>query len=639
MSEGNVVDESGVIIYSTNPDFIGYHMDQGEQSRDFLILLDGQTQAFAQEYGEIALGGTSRKYAGLSLPWDGFLQVGYDEEMFSLCLDYLMAGVTSNRHVGETGFVFIIREDGEIVSGEEDRGGKALESGPPWPDAQGQGSFSLPVYGKGHCCLCDRSEGYYILAALPWREVFVNRDASLYLTAVSGALVFAAVFLLISRLVRTHIVKSIQETGHALEQITEGDLDVTVEVGGCQEFTLLSQGINATVARLKAYIAEAAARLSQELEYAKAIQRSALPRVFPPYPHRREFGLFASMRAAKEVGGDFYDFTLLDENRLAFLIADVSDKGIPAAMFMMTVKTLLRGLAESGLPPEAVFTQANQRLCADNDTGMFVTAWMGVLELDSGRVRYANAAHNPPVLLGAGGKAQLVRGRPGFVLGGLPGTVYRPQELSLSLGDALFLYTDGVTEAANGALDLFGTPRLLQVLEEKGGESCQAICEAVQARVDAFAGSAPQADDMTMLALAFHGLTSAGKSLRLPADLSALEEAEAFVGKALGDAPPKALAQLGVAVDEVFSNIARYSGASAVEIGCEASQGSCQLWFLDDGVPYDPTTQPEPDTGIPAEEREPGGLGILIVRRTMDRVEYCREAGRNRLTLEKTWGV
>ena len=339
------------------------------------------------------------------------------------------------------------------------------------------------------------------------------------------------------------------------------------------------------------------------------------------------------------MGGDFYDFTLLDENRLAFLIADVSDKGIPAAMFMMTVKTLLRGLAESGLPPEAVFTQANQRLCADNDTGMFVTAWMGVLELDSGRVRYANAAHNPPVLLGAGGKAQLVRGRPGFVLGGLPGTVYRPQELSLSLGDALFLYTDGVTEAANGALDLFGTPRLLQVLEEKGGESCQAICEAVQARVDAFAGSAPQADDMTMLALAFHGLTSAGKSLRLPADLSALEEAEAFVGKALGDAPPKALAQLGVAVDEVFSNIARYSGASAVEIGCEASQGSCQLWFLDDGVPYDPTAQPEPDTGIPAEEREPGGLGILIVRRTMDRVEYCREAGRNRLTLEKTWGV
>lgn len=131
MSEGNVVDESGVITYSTNPDFIGYHMDQGEQSRDFLILLDGQTQAFAQEYGEIALGGASRKYAGLSLPWGGFLQVGYDEEMFSLCLGYLMAGVTSNRHVGETGFVFIIREDGEIVSGEEDRGGKALESGPP----------------------------------------------------------------------------------------------------------------------------------------------------------------------------------------------------------------------------------------------------------------------------------------------------------------------------------------------------------------------------------------------------------------------------------------------------------------------------------------------------------------------------
>jgi len=318
-------------------------------------------------------------------------------------------------------------------------------------------------------------------------------------------MVFAALFILIFILVKRLVVNNIYQINSSLSAITEGKLDTVVNVRSHVEFDDLSNDINTTVDTLKRYIADAAARIDAELAFAKAIQHSALPSVFPPYPGRKEFAIHAAMFTAKEVGGDFYDFYFVDEDTLAFLIADVSGKGIPAAMFMMQSKTLLKSFAESGMPIEQVFTTANEKLCEGNEAGMFVTAWMGLLNVKTGLVTFANAGHNPPLVRQADGSFAFHKTRAGFVLAGMEGIRYRKFELQLAPGDTICLYTDGVTEATNAEEQLYGDERLQNLLNRQQGASAQAICEAIKADVDAFVGEAEQFDDITMLCLNYAG--------------------------------------------------------------------------------------------------------------------------------------
>ena len=304
-------------------------------------------------------------------------------------------------------------------------------------------------------------------------------------------------------LVRKLVVNNINRVNNSLSKITQGDLEETVDVRSNTEFSSLSDDINATVSTLKQYIAAAAARIDEELAFAKNIQQSALPSVFPPYPDRTDFSLYATMNTAKEVGGDFYDFYLLDENKLAFLVADVSGKGIPAAMFMMTGKTVLRGYAERGDMPADLFFTANNKLCKGNDAEMFITSWMGFLETDTGLVRFVNAGHNPPVLI-RNGKAAFIEQKANLTLAAMENIKYREQTLQLEHGDILFLYTDGVTEATDAGNQLFGNDRLLQTLSRTFStdmEGCREVCVTVKEDLDRFVGEAPQFDDITMLCL------------------------------------------------------------------------------------------------------------------------------------------
>ena len=195
----------------------------------------------------------------------------------------------------------------------------------------------------------------------------------------------------------------------------------------------------------------------------------------------------------------------MDEDTLAFLVADVPGKGIPAAMFMMTSKTLLKSYAEAGMSVEEVFTCANEKLCQGNEAGMFVTAWMGVLNLKTGCVTYANAGHNPPLVKHADGSFEYLRSRPGFVLAGMEGIRYRKNELQLQAGDVLYLYTDGVTEATNLDNQLYGEDRLRDTLNRLADAGTQKICQQIKSDVDAFVGEAPQFDDITMLSLISRG--------------------------------------------------------------------------------------------------------------------------------------
>ncbi len=246
-------------------------------------------------------------------------------------------------------------------------------------------------------------------------------------------------------------------------------------------------------------------QIESELNVATQIQTSMLPRIFPAFPEQKEFDIYASMNPAKEVGGDFYDFFLVDQDHLAVVIADVSGKGVPAALFMVIAKTLIKDHAQSGDSPELVFTEVNDLLCESNDEGMFVTAWMGVLEISTGNLTYVNAGHNPPLMKKAGGEYEYLRGRSGLVLAGMEGLRYRANTVEMAPGDAIFLYTDGVTEATDKNNRLYGEERLADALNRHKELAPEALLGAVKADVKAFVGEAPQFDDITMVGLCYHG--------------------------------------------------------------------------------------------------------------------------------------
>lgn len=246
-------------------------------------------------------------------------------------------------------------------------------------------------------------------------------------------------------------------------------------------------------------------RIGAELNVATQIQADMLPRIFPAFPERTEFDIYASMNPAKEVGGDFYDFFLVDDDHLAIVIADVSGKGVPAALFMVIAKTLIKNHAQLGECPADVFTSVNNQLCEGNEAGLFVTAWMGILSLTDGRFTYVNAGHNPPLLMKKGGIFQYMKSRPGFVLAGMEDIRYRQSEIFLEPGDRIYIYTDGVTEATDIRDNLYGEERLEQNLNHRRTLPIQDMCTGVLTSVQEFFGEADQFDDITMLAMEFRG--------------------------------------------------------------------------------------------------------------------------------------
>lgn len=249
-------------------------------------------------------------------------------------------------------------------------------------------------------------------------------------------------------------------------------------------------------------------RLGTELDIATKIQVSALPHTFPAFPERNEFDLFASMDPAKEVGGDFYDFFLIDEDHLAVVIADVSGKGIPAALFMMESKIMIEDYSALSMDPADILENVNNRLCENNAAEMFVTTWLGILEISTGKLKTANGGHEDPAIMKAGGNFELCKEKHGFVLGGMENMKYKIQEYDLNSGDTVFVYTDGVPEATNMNNELFGTERMIAALNENKAEKDLEILTAnLRKSVDIFVGDAPQFDDLTLLVLKYNGIS------------------------------------------------------------------------------------------------------------------------------------
>ena len=276
------------------------------------------------------------------------------------------------------------------------------------------------------------------------------------------------------------------------------------EIGVLSEDIIsLAQEVDDYIHQIETITAEEE-RIGTELALASQIQASMLPGIFPPFPNHKEFDIYAIMDPAKEVGGDFYDFFLIDEDHLGLVIADVSGKGIPAALFMMVSKIILQSCAQLGQSAGDILNKTNDALSVNNRTGMFVTVWVGILELSTGKLTAANAGHEYPYLM-RNGKFEMFKDKHGFVVGGMEGTRYKEYEIQLEPGDALFVYTDGVPEANDENRNLFGMDRLTEALNRDPEGDCRIQIQNVKQAVKDFVKDADQFDDLTMLCMKYYG--------------------------------------------------------------------------------------------------------------------------------------
>lgn len=346
----------------------------------------------------------------------------------------------------------------------------------------------------------------------------IRQDLNSYLLIVVTAsaallILFLTIFLRnMNRNVITPVKKIALSAGEFVSR-QDGRIDPTelsyraVEVHTGDEIEILAESLREMTDEIKAYmenlrkVTAEKERIGAELDVAAQIQANMLPCIFPAFPDVPQIDIFAMMDPAKEVGGDFYDFFAVDQDHIAIVIADVSGKGVPAALFMVIAKTLIKNHAQAGEAPEEIFANVNRQLCENNEASLFVTAWMGILEISTGSFTYINAGHNSPIVKRRDGQFHYLKGKIGFVLAGMDGIAYSQETLVFQPGDMLYLYTDGVTEATDTSDGLYGEDRLLERLRECGDHPLSEILENIRKDIDGFAKGAPQFDDITMLVM------------------------------------------------------------------------------------------------------------------------------------------
>ena len=352
----------------------------------------------------------------------------------------------------------------------------------------------------------------------------VARARYKYLNKVVAALIALVLFAIVGQSMLLHrvLLKPIRQISDEATRFSKENVmpekKLQETVANEDEIGDLAASIDRMEERIRDYVGSITTitaekeRINTELTLAKRIQASMLPHIFPPFPDRKEFDLYATMDPAKEVGGDFYDYFLIDPDHLGLVMADVSGKGVPAALFMMACKIILQSVAMLGRSAGEILTKTNEAVCSNNEMQMFVTVWIGILEISTGKLTAANAGHEYPVLMRAGGEFELFKDRHGFVIGGMDGVKYREYELQLNPGDKLFLYTDGVPEATDEEKNLFGTERMVNALNEAKDGPPEQVLKSVRRAVDGFVKEAEQFDDLTMLCLEYKEKTGTEKA-------------------------------------------------------------------------------------------------------------------------------
>ena len=458
----------------------------------------------------------------------------YDEsDRFAgvVCMDILIGDLTSHVidvDLGEGAYAFLVSGSGDIIASAVmkdadaafenilDASSAVYEASGPIMSGETGAMLSGGVYyaytpvSSANWKFCVHIPESLVLA--PVKAMERNIVAAIIAFIVILALIILCVVLMVRRFSR-NLTAPLIALGKDAQTISSGDLDYRAEIRSNDEIGDLAKSFNGMAASLKEYIENLTAvtaekeRIGAELDVATHIQKSMLPCIFPAFPDRKEFDVYATMNPAKEVGGDFYDFFMVDDTHLAVVMADVSGKGVPAALFMVIGKTLIKDHTEPGISLGDVFSDVNNMLCDSNSEGLFITAFEGVLDLVTGEFRYVNAGHEPPYICKQGEGYEAYRIKAGFVLAGMEDLRYREGSLQLSAGDRIFLYTDGVTEATDAENQLYGSERLHRVLNDHLDANPEALLAAVKADVDHFVGDAPQFDDITMLCMEYRGQT------------------------------------------------------------------------------------------------------------------------------------
>jgi sigma-B regulation protein RsbU (phosphoserine phosphatase) len=383
-------------------------------------------------------------------------------------------------------------------------------------------------------------------------------------------------------------------------------------------------------------------RIESELQIAHDIQMSMVPKTFPPFPNRPEFDIYATLVPAREVGGDFYDFFLIDDQRLCFAIGDVSGKGVPASLFMALTKTMFRASGDRrDATAERILSTLNGDIYRDNDSCMFVTMFCGILDVRTGRVEFSNAGHNLPYVV-SNGTVTALTNPGGMALGVANSANLRAGHIVLSAGDRLVLYTDGVTEAMDTSEELFSQSRLESTLHGGSAQSSKAVVEEVVSEVRRFCAGAPQSDDMALLVLGYMGPKEAEQrtvSVRLRNDLSEVQRLSQIVTDfaAQHHLAPELVFRVNLVLEEIVTNVISYGYDDSLEheisVRLSWQDPRIELEVEDDGRPFNPLEAPEPEVERPLIERPVGGWGIHLIRRMMDDLEYRREGDKNCLLL------
>ena len=360
--------------------------------------------------------------------------------------------------------------------------------------------------GKTKAILCVQ---YQMASIIEERNSFV-RKVLITMILVAAAVSLGQVFYLGRRLLHPLQIITKEASRFASENEMR-DEKLSSVIKNRDEIGQLARAIDQMEEQIQSYVEKITSitaeeeKMRTELSLAARIQLEALPGTFPAFPDRNEFDIYASMKPAKDVGGDFYDFFLVDDDHLCLVIADVSGKGIPAALFMMVSRTILANIAMMGMSPKEVLEKANEAICANNKEEMFVTVWLGILEISTGKVTAANAGHEYPVLKKPDQDFEILIDKHGFVLGGMEEVKYREYEFDMEPGSKLFLYTDGLPEATDNEQNMFGVELMMDALNESRNLSTKEILDHMEGRVDGFVGSAPQFDDLTMLCIEYFG--------------------------------------------------------------------------------------------------------------------------------------
>ena len=517
--EIHVIDKHGIITNSAvdptigNPDkYVGFNLRLHAQSEPFVHGI-GKTD-FVLVQPPLPRGMDRRlfQYGGASREDDeGLVQLGIAVSFLERAMENnSLATLSPGLRVGVGGEIMILRGEKIVGAARVDFEGRTLSS--LGLDEKlindilhSEGSFNAEIDGVKSFGLYVQSGDLTLVGIMPDYEVTRKRNGVALQLIISGIFLMLVVFLSVSKLVQTIVIDGIDRINVSLGKITAGKLEEKVQEDRSLEFRKLSGGINTMVDALKQAIAKEKSRLDSELDFARAVQASALPQIHED----TRFEIFASMEPAKEVGGDFYDFFLVDQSHLAFLIADVSGKGIPAAMFMMKAKAQLKSsiLSNQNRPLDQTISEVNDSVCEGNDACMFVTVFAGVLDLRTGEIVYVNAGHNAPIIRKADGSASWLPVDNGFVIGGMDGVSYEVQTVTLEKGDGILLYTDGVTEAMNKANELYGDDRFISAMNGPIMQSAPPDCvlNEIKEDVRAFVNGAPQSDDITLLFLHYLG--------------------------------------------------------------------------------------------------------------------------------------